>query len=167
PEDYRAWQNHGKALMGLCRYKDAIASFEQVLTRKSDSYKAWYNKAVALSRLNRYTEALTSLNNALIIKPSCHYAWNYRGMVLSKLERFQESLASFDKSLQVKPNNANAWYGKACCYALQNNLDRAIEHLKQAIGYSPYLCQLMAKTDPNFNRIRSDQRFQALLQDKT
>jgi len=88
-------------------------------------------------------------------------------MVLAKIERFQDAMGNFNRSLRLKARNANAWYGIACCYALQGNVDLAIENLKRAIESSPYLCRVMANTDSNFNRIRQDQRFQALLQDQT
>ncbi len=135
-----------------------------MLDLKSDSYKAWYNKAVALTCLHRYTEALAALESTLTIKASCYYAWNYRGMVLAKLGRYDESLRSFERSLRLRPGNSNALYGKSCCYALQSNVEQAIAHLKEAIDSSPYLCRLMAKTDPSFGRVRQDPRFQALVQ---
>jgi superkiller protein 3 len=119
---------------------------------------------VALTCLHRLDEALTSLENALMIKRTCHYAWNYRGMVLAKLGRFDEALMCFDRSLKVKSKNANAWYGRACCFALQGNVEQAIENLNQAIEFSPYLCRVMANTDANFQRIRHDARFLALLE---
>lgn len=84
-------------------------------------------------------------------------------MVLAKLERFEEALTCFEQSLKVKSKNANAWYGRACCYALQGNVEQALENLKQAIEFSPYLCRVMANTDLSFHRIRHDPRFLALL----
>ncbi|RUR73569.1 tetratricopeptide repeat protein [Chlorogloeopsis fritschii PCC 9212] len=57
------------------------------------------------------------------------------------------------------------WYNKACCYALQGNFEQAIEALAQAINVNPDAYREMAKTDSNFDSIREDKRFQALIQE--
>ncbi|MBC7973081.1 MAG: tetratricopeptide repeat protein [Verrucomicrobia bacterium] len=54
------------------------------------------------------------------------------------------------------------WYDQARCYALQNNLDLAIQYLKQAISFNPnYITD--AKINSDFDTIREDERFKQLL----
>ncbi|HBW87981.1 MAG TPA: prenyltransferase, partial [Cyanobacteria bacterium UBA11149] len=48
--------------------------------------------------------------------------------------------------IQIKPDDPNAFYNKACCYALQGNLELAIDNLQQAITISPDEYREMAKT---------------------
>ncbi|NET57961.1 MAG: tetratricopeptide repeat protein [Symploca sp. SIO2E6] len=74
-------------------------------------------------------------------------------------------IASFDKAIEIKPDKDEAWYNKACCYGLQNNIDLAIENLQQAIQLNPDENREMAKTDSDFDNIRSEPRFQALIQE--
>jgi tetratricopeptide (TPR) repeat protein len=63
----------------------------------------------------------------------------------------------------VKPDYPDAWYNKACCYALQGNIAQAIANLQQAIILNPDKYREMAKTDSDFDKIREDEQFQALI----
>ena len=81
--------------------------------------------------------------------------------------RWEEAIASYDKALEIQPNDANTFYSKACCYALEGNVDLAIENLQQAINLNPNEYREAAKTDSVFDGIRGDNRFQALIQGDT
>jgi len=76
---------------------------------------------------------------------------------------FQEAIASYDKALEFKPDDDAAWYNKACCYALQNKIDLALGNLQQAINLNPDKYREMAKTDSDFDSLRENERFQALI----
>lgn len=67
----------------------------------------------------------------------------------------------------MKLPNADSFYNQACSYALQGNVEQALENLQQAISLSPDEYREMAKTDSVFDSIREDERFQALLQEES
>jgi tetratricopeptide (TPR) repeat protein len=83
------------------------------------------------------------------------------------LGRFEEAIASYNKALEFKPDYADAFYNKACCYALQGDVEQALENLQQAIKLSPDIYRDMAKTDSDFESIRDSERFKALLQEES
>ncbi|MGQ9873251.1 TPR end-of-group domain-containing protein [Leptodesmis sp.] len=111
-----------------------------------------------------YRNALTTWEKALRVKPDYAAAWNNRGLALDDLGRKEEALMSYDKVLQIQSGFAGTYYNKACCYGLQEETDLALETLRQAIDLDAKY-QDMAKTDPNFDRIRNDARFQALIEE--
>jgi superkiller protein 3 len=80
------------------------------------------------------------------------------------LGRYEEAIASYDQALKFKPDYHEAWYNKACCYALQGNIEQALENLQHAINLSPDEYREMAKTNSDFDSIRDDERFQILIQ---
>jgi tetratricopeptide (TPR) repeat protein len=164
PDDDEAWYNRGNALGNLGRLEEAIASYDKALEIKPDKHEAWYNRGNALDDLGKFEEAIASYDKALEIKPDKHKAWNNRGIALRKLGRLEEAIASYDKALEIKPDHTSAFYNKACCYALHSQIDQAIHNLQQAIDLNPDKYREMAKTDSDFDRIRSDVRFQALIQ---
>jgi tetratricopeptide (TPR) repeat protein len=91
-------------------------------------------------------EAIASYDKALEIKPDYHEAWLQSGHALVKLGRLEEAIASFDKALEFKPDlRRKAFYNKACCYALQSQIDQAIQNLQQAINLNPDKYREMAK----------------------
>jgi hypothetical protein len=57
-----------------------------------------------------------------------------------------------------------AYYNKACSYALQSNLELAIGNLDKAIKLVPDKYKKLAKTDPDFSKVRSQKQFQELIQ---
>ncbi len=145
-------------------YAKAIASYDKALEIKPDKHEAWNNRGNALGNLGRLEEAIASYDKALEIKPDKDEAWNNRGNALGKLGRLEEAIASYDKALEFKPDDPGSFYNKACCYALHSQIDQAIQNLQQAIDLNPDKYREMAKTDSDFDSLRSNVRFQALIQ---
>jgi tetratricopeptide (TPR) repeat protein len=156
-------------LKDLGRYEEAIASFDKATELKPDYHKAWYNRGNSLVMVNlgQLEEALTSFDKATELKPDYHEAWNSLGYVLLKSGRLDEAITSFDKALEFEPNKVEAFYNKACCYAMLGNIEQALLNLQQAINLSPDQCRKIAKIQPDFDGIREDYRFQALIQDRS
>ncbi|NJR16132.1 MAG: tetratricopeptide repeat protein, partial [Calothrix sp. CSU_2_0] len=110
----------------------------------------------------RYEEAIASCEEALKIKPDYHEALCGKGIALANLGQFSEAIASYEEVLKFKPDDDAAWYNRACTYGVLGNIDTAIENLQTAINLNPE-CREMAKTDTDFDAIRDDGRFQALI----
>jgi len=164
-DDYYSWNGRGNALNWLGRYEEAIASYDRAI-EIADDYYSWNGRGNALNWLGRYEEAIGSYDKALEIADD-YYSWNRKGNLLLHLGRYGEAIASLDKAIKIKPDDHYAYYNKACCYGLQGNAELAIYNLQQAvnIGGPEYLEK--AKTDSNFDKIRSNEQFQALLQGQT
>jgi len=162
PDLHEAWYKKANSLFNLERYHDAITSYDQGLLLKPDLHEAWFNRGNALGNLGKYDLAIASFDKALSTKPDKHEAWNNRGLALACLERYQDAIVSYEQALSIKPNDDYIWYNKACCYGLQGYPDLAIENLHKAIKLNPQ-CQQMAVTDSDFDKIREDKRFQALI----
>jgi tetratricopeptide (TPR) repeat protein len=163
PDNDSAWNNRGNALHGLGRYEEAIASYDKALQFKPDNDLAWNNKGVALQNLGRYEEAIASYDKALQFKPDYDSAWNIRGMALQGLGCYEEAIASYNKALQFKHDYPEAFYGKSRCYALKANAEEALENLSRAIALNPHKYRDMAKTDSDFDSIRENEHFKALV----
>ncbi len=162
PDYDEAWNNRGVALGNLGRYEEAIASYDRALEIKPDKDEAWYNRGVSLSNLGRHEEEIAAYDRALEIKPDKDEAWYNRGVALANLGRYSEAIAAYDKAIEIKPDKDEAWYNRACCFALQNQIQPALEDLAKAISLDKEY-QEMAKTDSDFDNIRYDARFQALI----
>ena len=171
PDNHIACYNRGLALSNLGQQEAAIASYDRALEIKPDDHEAWCNRGLALfhlwqkeAALTKLCEAIASYDRALEIKPDLHEAWYAHGIVLSASGSYEEALMSFEQALQIQPRYANAHYNKACCYSLQKNIDLAIATLQQAIILDSENREL-AKTDSDFDGIRDDERFQAVIRE--
>jgi tetratricopeptide (TPR) repeat protein len=90
--------------------------------------------------------------------------WNTYASSLIILERYTEAKEVLQKALALNPQSATAKYNLACWYSIHREIDLALEYLKESIdsGYR-YHWLNSAKDDPDFDNIRQDERFQALL----
>jgi len=51
----------------------------------------------------------------------------------------------------------------ACLYSLKGDSDRALKYLKESLGPLKEINTLRAKSDPDFENVREDQRFRELI----
>ncbi len=84
-------------------------------------------------------------------------------MTLYELCRYQEEIASYTKALELQPSTPIFWYNIACCYALQRQVEEAITTLQQAIQLNPEKYRALAVNSPDFDLLRQDERFRALI----
>jgi tetratricopeptide (TPR) repeat protein len=163
-DDYEAWLIAGIFLGVTERYEEAIASYDKALQIKSDDYEALLARGFSLHKLGRYEEAIASYDKALQIEPNYYEAWDNRGIALGYLGRYEEAITSYDKALQIQPDASNILFNRACAYARLANFEAALENLSKAIALNPDKYLAMAKIDSDFDAIREDERFQALVQ---
>lgn len=79
-----------------------------------------------------------------------------------RLGKLQKAIQSYDKAIDLNPEYANAWYNRACAYGHLNNVDLALRDLQQAINLDAEYGKTV-KTDVDFDGIRENARFMALL----
>ena len=163
PDFHDALNNKGTALSALGQQQAAIACYDAALAIKPDFHDALYNKGLALKALERYEEAAQSFDQYLEFDAEDSGAWRNKGQILMRLKQFQSSLEAYDKAIQLAPEDSSPVYNKACCYALQGDLENALTNLQSAIALDSENRNL-AKTDTDFDAIRHDERFQALVE---
>lgn len=88
--------------------------------------------------------------------------WQHQGYLLMEAGRYDEAISLFDRAIELKPKEFSPFYNKACCYALEGKTELTTIALRQAIALNPG-CRDIAKTDPDFDQVRHDPKFQSLL----
>ncbi|MDF5738495.1 tetratricopeptide repeat protein [Nostoc sp. S13] len=123
-------KNITATLLFLRSYKEVITICDQILKIKPDAHEILSNKSLSLSLLGRYDEALTNLNEAVKLQPEYPLFWANQAIVLARAGRYQDSLANCEKALELQANDESGYYGKACYFALQNDVDLVIKNLQ-------------------------------------
>jgi tetratricopeptide (TPR) repeat protein len=150
-------------------YVERIAKLSTILSyldekpEPNNEADLWFQKGLIHYAASEYEEVIASFDRALEIKPDDDEALCNRGVALGNLGRYEEAIASYDKALEIKPDYPSPYFNKACVYSLQNQIELALENLQKAIQLSPEEYRKMAKTDIDFDSIRCDPGFQALI----
>ena len=163
PKDDLSWHWKGTILLINEDFEGALSSIKEATQINPENCAALMTENAILLFLEDYQEALPGIEKAIQLDPDNFTNWNCRGVALRNLGYLKEAIESYDKSLKLFSSNADAFYGKACCYALQTQIDTSIANLQQAIDLDLECCSL-ARTDPDFDAIRGDDRFKALLE---
>jgi tetratricopeptide (TPR) repeat protein len=166
PEIYKAWYYRGNALVRLSRLEEAIISYDQALKFNPDDEQSWFNRGLAWGTLGNIPEEILSYDQALKVEPYFHKAWYNRGVALGALGNIEEEIISYNEALKIESNFPQAWYNKSCAYTLQSQTKLALESLEKAISLGEQYRE-MAKTDSDFDTIRNNPAFQALIFNKT
>ena len=96
------------------------------------------------------------------IKPSYAEAWNNKGYTLHDLSRYDDAIECYNKSLDMNSNDAHAWYSRACSKIKKGDIEGSLVDLKKAIEIDKNSIE-SAKEDKDFESIRNDERFKALI----
>ncbi len=162
-DEYRI---RGNSYYQAAQYDDAVADYSRSLDLRPDDADTLMNRGVTLRNLERYDDSLADYNHALELRPDDATTLMNRGVTLRHLERYDGSLADYNHALELRPGHANTLYNRACVYSLWNKADQAVADLGRAIdGDTKY--RAMARTDSDFDNIRSDPRFQELVKEET
>ncbi len=86
-----------------------------------------------------------------------------KGIILCRQGNYQKGLKYCEEAISKNPDREAGYYAKACYYALQNHDLQAIKNLNKAIDIAPHRCHIEPKNNPDFDQIRNNPKFKALL----
>lgn len=89
--------------------------------------------------------------------------WFSRGYALHQSDRYVEAIEAFTHSISLRFRQATCMYNVACGYALLNDKDNALFWLERSLAVGFDRGDLL-KVDSDLDPLRSDPRFQAIIQ---
>ena len=120
------------------------------------------SEAEKLRDEKQYLEAAGKYREALLFRPGHLGARLSLGLCLLRLGKPELAKEHFDKALSLQADYPPTFYNLATYYAYTNDATQSVELLKKAIKLFPKM-KSWAQSDPDFDTIRSDAGFQALL----
>jgi tetratricopeptide (TPR) repeat protein len=127
----------GGALHNRGRHEEALASYDQAVTLRSDFPEALNNRGVTLFELKRPAEALASYDKALALRPDYAAALYNRGNALLHFERPAEALEAYDKALTLRPDHAATLNNRGKVLLDLNRPAEALASLDRALTLEP------------------------------
>ena len=163
PENSHYYSNKSISLNFLKRYNDAISSCEQAIKIDPQIDNYYSEKGLILSLMGDDPGAINSCDRAIQLGGNKPLLLVNKGIVLSRAGEYSKAMDLFHLVIREHPENEEGYYGKACCYARQDDTEQAIAALQQAIQIAPHRCCRQARWNPDFDSLRNDQQFISLV----
>jgi Flp pilus assembly protein TadD len=160
PKNSRAWHTLGNLQRSAGQYDQAAISLEKAVEINPNQEVFHYHLGLVYAAQNRLEEAIETFKKVIQINPEYNLAHATLAGYYKKLGMSEDSkyhLAIAKRSMQDENE-----YNNACFEAICGNVDKAIELLKIALKEGQTNPDWVSR-DPDFESIRSDERFQALI----
>ena len=170
PKLYEAPYFYGRACLAQGKWFEAAPLFEKAASLRPEDYQAPSFLAAAYAGQGRIHEASKASHKAvgvierwLDLNPDDARALNLGATIWSNLGQHEKALEWARRSLVIDKEDPQLLYNVACVYAIEGMKDDAILTLERAIDKG-YGHKEWIEHDSDLNSLRSDKRFQALLE---
>jgi tetratricopeptide (TPR) repeat protein len=153
----------GHVLRNLKQYKESFDICNQAFKIEPKTPSIPNSQALTLSFLKDFEKAIIAIDEAINLEPQEAIYKANRGIILARAGRYIEALGECEQAIKQAPKDESGYYAKACYYALQGEVEQAVDNLQKAIDIAPSRSRSEAKHNPDFDAIRDDERFQALV----
>jgi tetratricopeptide (TPR) repeat protein len=137
PKDKAAWNNLGRAHMGLRQTDAAIEAFlKQIAVNPYDQYA--YNNLGRAYLVNRdYDKAESAFLKQLEVNPLDRYAPTNLGGLYLERRRYDLAAQQFEKGITLNPDDAWLQYQVGKAYLNLKQIDQATAAFDRAVALSP------------------------------
>ncbi len=100
----RRMLEYGSTLLGVERYAEALAIFEQLVAAHPDFAEAHNKKATALYVMRRFEESRAACQETLRLNDVHFGAWHGLGLCEMELGHFLAAQRAFARALEIQPH---------------------------------------------------------------
>jgi eukaryotic-like serine/threonine-protein kinase len=163
------YDNLGTAYFFMRRFDEAARNFEEGLKLDRTSWLSWGNLGDAYywapgkrqQARNAYLEALRLADEKLRLNARDGHALAYRATYLAMLDQKQQALASLQAALTISSEDPDVQCRGAIVYNHFGDTDLTLKLLQKALTSGTSTGWV--RDTPDFDHLRTDQRFQAIL----
>jgi tetratricopeptide (TPR) repeat protein len=152
--------------LDLRMYEDALREVDVVLAQVTDQPQALALKSATLWQANRLPEAEPYLAKLAELRPREVDIWINLAYIRRRTQSLEAAAETLQRAFDANPRDALAHFNMACYRAQQHRTDEALELLKNALQLDPKL-KALAKTEPDFAKLRGLPEFSALINRKS
>jgi len=167
-----AYTNLGNSYFYLRQYEEAVRAYEQATMLKQGDYLLWWNLGEGYFRNPRtqteasraYHTAISLALDRLTVNPKDSAAIGVLAICYAMVGEQRSATKYLKQGLQLDPSDGEMRFMAALVYNQLGNVNEALTWLEKAVslGYS----RTIIRDTPNFDPLRSNPRFQELLQAK-
>ena len=168
PKLFEARYFYGRALLQQGRPADAAERFREATALQPEDYQAWVFLSQALEGADRLEEAAESYRQSLVVierhlelEPEDTRALNLGAVGASKAGQRERGMEWSRRALAVDPEDSGLLYNVACFYAMEHEVDSALDCLERAVHFGFGLDDWV-KHDPDLRSLHGHPRFEAL-----
>ena len=166
---YEAYYFYGRACFAASKKEEAARWFEEAVRVNPDDYQARSLRGLCYRAMGQIEKCVESRRDALrvierqvALHPDDARAIYMGANCLAELGQREQSLQWAGRALAVDPEESSILYNVACNYALNNELEKAMDCLEKAVrngfGHRAWI-----ENDPDFKDLRTHPRYQVLL----
>jgi eukaryotic-like serine/threonine-protein kinase len=165
-----AYSNLGSVYFYLRQYEQATSAYEEALKLSQNDYVLWWNLADGYywtpgkraQSTKAYRQAISLAHEALQVNRRDAYALGVLAYCHAMLGERKPALDYLQEGLQLAPGDSEMRFQAALVYAQFGEATQALDWLQKALaaGFSA----TMVRDTPNFDALRSDVRFKALVE---
>jgi serine/threonine protein kinase/tetratricopeptide (TPR) repeat protein len=170
PNLYEARYFFGRMCMSEGKLLDAAVLFEQAAKMRPDDYQSHSHLATIYNGLARKAEAQTAsrrclevIEKHLALHPDDPRALYLGAVSWTKLGESVKAVQWADRAVAMDPEEPLTLYNVACVYALQEQIEPALDCLERAIKHG-YAHKAWVLHDSDLDSLRSHPRYLALVE---
>ncbi len=167
-----AYSNLGSAYFYLRRYYEADSAYGEALKLSQNNYVLWWNVGEGYywtpgkraDSAQYYRQAISRAKESLQVNPRDAYVLGVLAYCHAMLGERKPALDYLQEGLTLAPEDSEIRFKAALVYTQFGELTQALDWLKKALvaGFSA----TVVRDTPNFDALRSDPRFKALIDAK-
>jgi arylsulfatase A-like enzyme/Tfp pilus assembly protein PilF len=127
----------GNAYMLTGRHRDAVATFNRLLTIDPSNGLAYENIGVAELQAKDYKGAELALRRAIALNPNLPGAWTTLGVVLAGTGRKPEAIDAWKRAVHIDAGELNALFNLTVNLVEAGRMDEARTHGERFIATAP------------------------------
>jgi len=125
PDSEDAWDELGRAYVGLGSHKEAIEAFRKQVAVNAFHKRAWDDLGSELRHQGNYADALAAYGKQLENTPLDAAARKNHGLLLIQLKRNSEAMTELEKALESSPGDPDIELALAGLYESAGNADKS------------------------------------------